>query len=331
MEEYKERLRSVISDDIEHILVAPLNWGLGHATRCIPIIQFLIDQGKTVTMATDGEALDLLREEFPTLDYLTLPTYNVKYKGANLWSIVIMNVPNVLKAIIAEYFALKRISKSMKIDLIISDSRFGFRHSKLTNYFITHQLNLQSDNRILHWVMNYINQKLLNAFDLCIIPDYKDNRLSGKLSQSTRIKNKLYIGALSRFKKSILPILYDKAYILSGPEPGRTVLENRIIEKIEETQEKIIIVRGTNLAPDISNSNPNITILELVGSKKLNDIILQSETVVSRSGYTSIMDYYTLGTKAILIPTQGQPEQEYLARYLDGKYGMKRAIKAHKV
>ena len=322
MEEYKDKLRHVIREDIDHILVGPLNWGLGHAARTIPIIKYLISQGITVSVASDGEALQLLKKEFPTLEFHRLPSYNVRYNGTSVWVLAIKNIPNVLKAIFKEYFALKQIAKNKKIDLILSDSRFGFRHSRITSYIITHQLNLQSDNKFMSMVMNFINRKLLNAFDLCIIPDYEDNRLSGDLSISSKIKNKLYIGALSRFKKYELPIIYDKAYILSGPEPARTLLENKIVEKIKLTEEKVILVRGTNSSSELNYMNPNVTILNSVKGDLLNRIIVQSQEVISRSGYTSIMDYYTLGKKAFLIPTPGQPEQEYLAQYINDKYGM---------
>ena len=281
-----------------------------------------MSQGKKVTIASDGQASMLLKEEFPSVDHLTLPSYNVTYRGSTLWSIVLMNVPNVLRAIIAENHVAMRILKNNNYDMIISDSRFGFRHSKVPSYIITHQLDLQSNNRLMYWALNYLNQKLLNAFDLCIVPDYDDSRLSGRLSQSSKIKKKIYIGALSRLKKLKLPILYNKAYILSGPEPARTSLENQILEKIQSTEEKTVLVRGTNRSLEPRHYNPNITILGLVKADMLNRIILQSHIVVSRSGYTSIMDYYTLSKKALLIPTPGQSEQEYLAQYLDGKYGM---------
>ncbi len=326
MEDHRIKLNQVISSDIRHVMVAPLNWGLGHATRCIPIINYLISEGKQVTIASDGEALELLQEEFPTLKFLTLPAYNVRYVGATLWSIVVMNVPNVLSAIISEYYKAKQIIKDNDIDLIISDSRFGFRHSSITNYIISHQLTLQSSNSVIRWGLNMINNLLLNAFDLCIVPDYDDHRLSGALSKSSKIKNKLYIGAVSRFKKTDLSIKYDKAYILSGPEPARTKLETHIVSKIKNSSENIVLIRGTQNAEALTINNPNIKIIDRANAKTLNQIILQSKTIISRSGYTSIMDYYTLSKKAKLIPTPGQSEQEYLAAYLDGKFGMDRLV-----
>ena len=323
MENYRDKLDKVVARDMHHILVAPLNWGLGHATRSIPIINHLIDQGKEVTIASDGEALELLQDEFPSLNSIQLPSYNVRYNSTTLWSILVTNVPNVLKAIIAEYFTLKRYTKNKNIDLIISDSRFGFRHSSIRSYIISHQLTMQSNNSIIKWVLNFVNQKLLNAFDLCIVPDYDDHRLSGALSKNDEIKEKLYIGTLSRFKKLDVEIKYDKAYIISGPEPARKELQNHILNKIRNTDKKTVLVRGTNSGEIILN-NPNVTILDLVSAEVLNQIIAESQIIISRSGYTSIMDYYTLGKDAKLIPTPGQSEQEYLADYLDGKYGLQK-------
>lgn len=323
MDNFISSFDNIIPNQTKHVLIASLNWGLGHATRCIPIIRYLLSENIEVTIASDGEALELLQAEFPYLASIDLPGYKVSYKSHRLLDIILRNIPNVIRAIITENSVLKDLAQSMDFDLIISDSRFGFRHNSIKSYIISHQLKLQGSIPLMTWCMNYVNQKLINAFDLCLIPDYKDHRLSGALSQNRKVKNKVFIGALSRLKKYARPQLYDKTFILSGPEPARTKLESQILDEIEETKDKILIVRGTELSNEIINDNPNIEIKGLLNSQELNDIIMSSALIISRSGYTSIMDYYALGLKAHLIPTAGQPEQEYLAKYIDGNFGMK--------
>lgn len=322
MDNFISSFDNIIPNQTKHVLVAPLNWGLGHSTRCIPIISHLLSKNIKVTIASDGEALKLLQGEFPSLNTIDLPGYRVSYRSHRLWDIAIRNIPNVLKAIISENSVLKDLAQSMDFDLIISDSRFGLRHNRIKSYIISHQLKLKGSIPLLNWCMNYVNQKLLNAFDLCLIPDYEDHRLSGELSKNKKVKNKVFIGALSRLKKYEMPQLYDRTYILSGPEPARTKLEFNILTGIEGTKDRILIVRGTDMANEITSDNPNIEIKGLLHSQELNDIIMSSALIISRSGYTSIMDYYAIGQKAHLIPTAGQPEQEYLAQYIDGKFGM---------
>jgi len=49
------------------------------------------------------------------------------------------------------------------------------------------------------------------------------------------------------------------------------------------------------------------------------DFLNRSKLVVSRSGYSTILDLAVIGTKALMTPTPGQVEQEYLARYHNQK------------
>lgn len=301
-----------IPKEVKHILVAPLNWGLGHASRCIPIIDELLERNYLVTIASDGEALKFLNREFPNLPSLELPAYKVKYKTNNLFSIVIENIPNVFFAILKEKKALSKILARHKIDLVISDSRFGFYSRKKHSIIISHQLNLLSKNPILSFFLNSVNRFFLNSFDECWVPDYSDRRLSGKLSDPKFVKSVEFIGPLSSLKKYETEKIYDIGIVLSGPEPARTKWEEKLVKKYSSKNVSIALIRGTDEAKPIVKK-ANWTIISLATRKEVNRILLESKHIISRSGYTSVMDYDHLGIEAELVATPGQSEQEYLS------------------
>ena len=314
-----------VDKGVQTILYGVLNWGLGHATRSIPLIQMLISQGKTVIIASDGEALLLLGEAFPDLVTVELPSYSVTYKGQHLWQLVLYNLPNVATAIIRERRALAQLVRQHSIDMVISDSRFGLSSTLVKSAIISHQLHLLADNRAIGYIMNRANRYFLNSFDECWIPDSTDPSYSGLLSQNPRINNQRRIGVLSRLiaTTEVIEPLYDLGFFLSGPEPARTELERHIIDTFSQDPRKILLVRGTNLAPSLSRQPISWVVRDRINSKEINTLLLACAQVVSRSGYSSIMDYIQLGIGASLIPTPGQSEQEYLAKYLDGSYGFR--------
>jgi len=305
----------------KHYLFAVLNWGLGHASRSIPIIKDLLAQGQKVTLASDGVALELLKMEFPDLEIIEIPAYRINY-GRSLPAIVFKNSINVFLAIIREHLALKQILKNRHFDCVISDSRFGFYSKNVPSYIISHQLSIPINNSLLNYFVNRINSFFINRFDQCWIPDEEDRRLSGIMSLNARVKNKKYIGIQSRLTKKNSNAIYDLHIILSGPEPSRSILEKKLLLLLKDSKLNIALVRGTN--KDSTLVFPvHWKVCSLANSSQLEDLLSSSKKVLSRSGYSSIMDYYILGIPAQLIPTPGQSEQEYLAEYLDGKYGFR--------
>lgn len=301
----------------KRVLVAPLNWGLGHATRCIPIINKLLQNGFEVILASDGRSLQLLQIEFPKLQTIELPAYDISYATHSMIFNIAYQIPKILFAIWKENSFVKKVVKKEKIDIIISDNRFGCKTLQTKNIFITHQLNIIIPFKPLEWVVNKINQLKINQFDECWVPDFKgENNLAGRLSKSDRVKNVKYVGTLSRFEKKNLPKEYDILVILSGPEPQRTNLEKIIKEKLKGLNKKCLIIQGCTDKEEIIELNEQIKIVSYLNSTDLNEAILYSELVICRSGYSSIMDLIKLHKKAILVPTPGQTEQEYLASKL---------------
>lgn len=302
------------------VLVAPMDWGLGHATRCIPLIHSLLDLNCAVIVAGSGPSLEILKEEFPSLPGIELPPYDPQYarSSALVWKLA-SQFPRFLNTVRLERYATEKIVRDHNIDFIISDNRYGCRSGKAKSIFMGHQINLRisSGARWMQPAVNHLHQWFLEKFDACWVPDWKgEHSLAGDLSQSEQI-NALYLGPVSRFSKlPEVPKIYDLAFILSGPEPQRTLLEERIIALAGNQGRRMCIVRGVR-DRTVYPASADLVVLDRADSGTLSDIIAKSEVLVARSGYSTIMDLAHTGGKAVFVPTPGQPEQEYLARRLE--------------
>lgn len=302
----------------KRILVAALNWGLGHAARCIPIIRELEKEGFTPFLASDGEALLLLEKEFPHLESFRLPSYNIEYssKGSLLKWKLFLETPGILQAIKAEKKMTARIVEKCNINGIISDSRLGVRYKHVKNVFITHQLNVLSGNTT--YLSSKLHQKYIRKFDQCWVPDLPDSKnLSGVLGHLKKEPENLkYIGCLSRFQKKELPLKQDYLVLLSGPEPQRSMLEEILLKELQKTDQRILFIRGVIEEGEISSPRPGFSVRNYMYGAELEEVLNSSEAIICRSGYTSLMDLAKLEKKAFFIPTPGQFEQEYLAERL---------------
>lgn len=305
----------------KRILVAPLNWGLGHATRCIPIIEALENNGFEPIIASDGIALALLKKEFPYLTALELPSYKIEYaqNGENFKWKLFKQIPNMYRAIRNEQKQVEKWLAEYRIDGIISDNRLGVHSRKVPSVFITHQLNVLTGNT--SWFTTKIHHLFIKKFDTCWVPDVAGKpNLSGKLGHLTKTNlNIKHIGPLSRLHKKPMPEIYDLMVLLSGPEPQRTLLENKLQEELKNYDGKIIFIRGVVEEEQKITSRFNITTYNFMNSSELETTFNQSKIILCRSGYTTIMDLAKLGKKAFFIPTPGQYEQEYLAKKLKKK------------
>lgn len=303
------------------ILVAPLNWGLGHATRCIPIIKALEAEGYLVVIASDGASLKLLKDEFPGREILELPSYHIRYssKGRLLKLKLLMQWPHIVRTIQNEKKAVADYVQQNQIAGIISDNRFGVYHKEVPSVFITHQLQVLSGTTT--WLSSRAHRKIIDKFDQCWIPDNDGPiNLSGKLGHPQNRPQRLrYIGTLSRMQKAVVPIRYDILCLLSGPEPQRSLFEKKLISCFKDNPRKTLLIRGVIDSGAKRNRIGNIEVVSYLTSAGLEEAINASELVISRSGYTSIMDLSVLEKKAFFVPTPGQFEQEYLAKRLKAK------------
>ena len=300
------------------ILVAPLNWGLGHATRCIPIINALIDNNFEPVIASDGNALMLLKKEFPQLISYKLPSYNIKFtKGKGLKYKLFLNIPSFLITARKERDLTAEIVAKEKVSGIISDNRFGVRSVKIPSVYITHQLNVISGNTTA--ITSRFHQRIISKFDECWVPDHINKpRLSGELSsvkkESLKVK---FIGIISRFQKKQGIQKYDLLVVLSGPEPQRSILEKKLLTQLKEYDKKVLLVRGVISNDQAPYINEEVEVVNYMLTEQLQQSFSESEVILSRSGYSTIMDLAKLEKKAFFIPTPGQFEQEYLANRMD--------------
>lgn len=306
------------------ILVAPLDWGLGHATRCIPIINELLQCGADVIIAADNRPAELLRKEFPQVKHVRFPGYTVQYDAkGKLIQTIIRQLPAMISGFRKEHKYLEQIVKMNEIDAVISDSRFGAYSKNVYSIFLIHQLHilLPSPLRSFEKILRYFNRKKCNNFDEVWIPDFEGpENLGGFLSHPPRLpSSSYYIGPVTRLKKIDATKSVDILVILSGPEPQRTVLEELLLKQLMPTSYITVIVRGKTEHNTTVKVSPTITMINSLDSVELSQLIASSHLVISRPGYSTIMDLAHLGTKAIFIPTPQQTEQEYLAEELKKK------------
>jgi uncharacterized protein (TIGR00661 family) len=304
------------------ILIAPLDWGLGHATRCVPIIKHLLSQNCTVFVGAEGSTATLLKSEFPDITILPLKGYRVKYSKTRFSFLlkIITQLPRISKVIRYEKRWVEEAIKTHNINGVISDNRMGFYSNKIPSVYITHQLLIKTGLNIFDTIAQKIHYHFINKFSACWVPDFeKELTLAGELSHPKKLPNipVQYLGTLSRFKRLALDLEYKLCIIISGPEPQRSEFEKIILSQVHQLKEKLVMVRGLpNEQKELNHSFENLTIFNHLDAEKLNTIIAQSELVLSRSGYSTIMDLIMLNKNAILVPTPAQPEQEYLAIHL---------------
>jgi spore coat polysaccharide biosynthesis predicted glycosyltransferase SpsG len=372
------------------VLVCPMDWGLGHATRCVSIIRKLTEKNAEVIIAADNQPYAFLKKEFPELMFLRFQSYKISYpaKGSMVFA-MLLSIPKILRGIRKEHKLLEQIIKEYNIDIVISDNRYGLfvksqkskvksqnftaktlRHKEsqksiVYTVFITHQVLIKCPSwlKMFEPVLAYITRKFISKYNECWIPDLESGsqksevgsqkseitgiNLSGDLSHKyTLPQNAYYIGLLSRFESNIktseVVEKIDLLIILSGPEPQRTILEQKIVSgfmfirnnnfntnelmlsqssgQVSGLNYKVIIVQGKADKDEERKLSENIFIYSHLETEKLYQLIKSSELIICRPGYSGIMDMAVMGKKAIFIPTPGQTEQEYLAEYLYEKH-----------
>lgn len=312
---------------MKRVLVCPLDWGIGHATRCVPVIRILQEEGFEVIVAADKRPLEFLRREFPEIRFFRFPGVPIRYSKSNRMALRMLRLaPSLLQSIKEEHKILRYIVDQTNADLVISDNRYGCWHTKIPSIILTHQLNIQVPSRLrfLQRLLNRISNHFISKFDECWIPDFELHRgLASNLSHPAKLPpHAHYVGILSRFagwsdpRVDLTPPVFELLVMLSGPEPQRTMLEERIIAQLLNITLRTAIVRGVPESDEEYVVDGRIHIFSHLETDRMKSLILSSELIICRSGYSSIMDLVTLGKRAIFIPTPGQTEQEWLAKYL---------------
>ncbi|MCX6310809.1 MAG: glycosyltransferase [Bacteroidetes bacterium] len=305
----------------KRVLVAPLDWGLGHATRCVPIIRELLQQGADVILAADGRPFAFLEKEFPELPILRFPGYGITYpKDGSLALHFLFNAWKIRKKIKEEKKAIEILVKENNIDIIISDNRFACRTDKTFNVYITHQLNIKTP--FAQKFVNRLHKKYYEQFDVIWVPDLEGKiNLSGELGHDAITETPFrYVGPLTRFQPADMlnsrPRKWWLVVLLSGPEPQRSHFEKIILEELSKHAEETLILRGvTDGDKNISHPYPHVTMMNHLSGNELQEEILSSHFVLCRPGYSTLCDLSALNVSPIVVPTPGQTEQEYLAAY----------------
>ena len=307
-----------------HILVSPLDWGLGHASRCIPIIRQLTDAGHTVVIGGYGRSLILLQKEFPLLKSIELRGFSPSFpRSGSLTLHLLLLLPHFIKTIISEHQLLKKVIKLHNFDCIISDNRYGLWNKNTRSILITHQVMIKTPGwlKFAEYIIYRVSRFLISRFDECWIPDYNEAPgLSGDLSHKYPLpENAMFIGPISRFHKSISTSEKHSGErkivaIISGPEPQRSIFENLLVMQLTSLKLPATILSGKPESEKTAESNTNLTILPYLYTIELQSLIASSSLVICRSGYSSIMDMNATGGKALFVPTPGQTEQLYLAQ-----------------
>ena len=321
------------------ILVAPLNWGLGHASRCVPLVQRFLDEGHEVVLGGDGESLTLLRKHFPKLRYTYLAPLNLRYgKGkSQVWS-VFKALPKIIVWAMKDHEMLKALLREEHFDQVISDNRFGFYCKLVECVYITHQLHIMFPRgwKWLEGLASRLHARVYAHYNKVWVPDYQnlEKSLAGELSHPSNFKFSAieYIGPLSRFSdyQNSVKTPYklcntsERFFIvavLSGLEPHRTFLEQEIRARYQNSEEQVLIVQGLMNRPNTKMKRGNITTVPYLDDNVLSQALVNAGHIIARSGYSTIMDLEALGVmdKAELIPTPGQPEQEYLSLWMRRK------------
>lgn len=304
------------------ILICPLNWGLGHATRCVPIIRGLMAEGHELILAADGFPLQFLKQEFPTLRFISFPSYSIRYSKSNSQvAAMIRSFPFLVGGIIREHRWLQKLLKTEPFDRVISDNRFGLWNKNTHSIYITHQLMVKMPKKLmfLETLVHQIHKAFIKRYDECWIPDTEENGgLSGDLAHKYKLpKNAKFIGTLSRFQtiENIIPDTnYELVAVISGIEPQRSLFEKELIEKYRNVRQHTLIVSGQPMEKKKEIHIGNVTLVSHLSSTELASVFLGAKHIISRSGYSTIMDLDVLNClhKAEFIPTPGQTEQEYL-------------------
>lgn len=301
--------------------MSPLDWGLGHATRIVPLIRAFTALGCRITIACSGSTEKLLRAEFPEAEFLTLNGYGVGYpRSGRLFFLKILGqFPALLLSAWKENVWLSRQQRVYRWDAVISDNRYGLYHPSVPSVLITHQLHIQTGvSSLLDGLVRILLFKRLKRFDECWVPDSKEEpTLSGALSHGKVPDHVRYVGPLSRLQA--LPKQGTSGGVLvliSGPEPQRTIFEDLIEAGLPRLRHPVTIVRGLPGDASTKPDSEGVRWVNHMVAEELEAALSSALLVVARSGYSSVMDLVRTRRRAVLVPTPGQTEQEYLARHL---------------
>lgn len=312
------------------ILIAPLDWGLGHTSRCIPIVHHLLQRAYQPLFAGNQAQIAFIVSVFPGIETIHLDGYDVQYSKVDFLnkSTIAAQIPKITSAITREHEWLSQLLTNRPIQGIISDNRYGLHNKKIPSVIISHQLQILTGmGAWANLQAHQLHLQRLHPFQQIWIPDVATvPNLSGQLGHVPDLPpNSYYIGPLSQFSilnQSTTPTNDHILVLLSGPEPQRSKLEGILIKQLQNASKPVVLVSGTKQSTTISH--PNIQHIHISSGSELYALLQGAQHVICRSGYSTLMDLTYASKPALLIPTPGQTEQAYLAEQmaLNGPFAM---------
>lgn len=301
---------------MKKVLFCVLNWGLGHASRSLPLIHSIRQKGHEVRIASDGEALTFLRSELTDIPYYVLPSSKVHYNYRSMYLNMAAAGPHLIHTYRQERYLLQKIKDEYKPDLLFSDNRYGCFHKQVHSIMISHQAQIMSRNSIVRKMSKLLLHKLTKPFNEIWIPDLKGQAgITGPMGNFSTSSRSRYIGWLSTCRQSMEKQKQNGQILilLSGPEPQRKQLEERVISNLPFPPQRFKLIRGTDQRPE-NSIPPGLEYIDIAKRDQVQKELLDSSMVICRSGYSTVMDLVTVGLPAVYIPTPGQFEQIYLAK-----------------
>ncbi|RMF03711.1 MAG: hypothetical protein D6772_01760, partial [Bacteroidetes bacterium] len=297
-----------------------LDWGLGHASRCVPLIRRLQSEGDQVWIASAGTALQLLAKECPELTRFEVTAYGVRYPTACMaWNLAIQ-APRLLRVMRTERQQAAHLVRELHPTRVVSDGRFAFYDPQIPNIWLAHQLQIQHPAPILQNILNRVYHAYLRqVFQEVWVPDWPEaeRSLAGALATPVAGLPHRFLGPLSRYAElaDSRPFRYDLLCLLSGPEPQRSRLEAQLRRRFAECRQRTLLLRGKAGSEQVRQEGSNFYVVDWLHGQALAEAVAASARILCRSGYSSLMDLYYWQKPAVLVPTPGQTEQLYLARY----------------
>jgi len=307
------------------VLVTVLDWGLGHASRSSRIIRELKNLGHDVILASSGSALEFLKIEFPQARIFSLPSYRIRYAKHQTLNLIwlFLRLPHFFRVIHREHLETEELLRLEKVDWIISDNRYGCYSGKVPSVFLGHQLTVPLTGWYAFFqpIINYLHVRQIKKFSVVWVPDDPTFSVAGKMGYVPGI-SPIHIGFLSRLSAPSRTTEHPFfiTVIISGPEPAREKFSMQMERILLQFDEPCMLIRGVPSDPLPSVKKKNLTICHFLSTADLNEVILNSKYIISRSGYSSIMDFIATQSRVLFVPTPGQPEQEFLAKHLHDQF-----------
>lgn len=299
------------------IIITVLDWGLGHASRMMPIIQWL-NKKYHVVVAVNPNLAWYFKHENVTIE--KIPGYNIRFFSIPVWLSLALQMPKIIVRSLSTKFFVHMLVQKHKPVLIIADNRPFFRSRRVKSVYVTHQLHIMHRIRVIRKFINAVHHYYIRKFDECWIPDTPEHFFAGSLSEGNPGIPMYYIGGLSRFitAKYVSASYYRKVCILSGPEPQKSRMAAAVQKYWQNDRQTLII--GAMRGFDQFGYDSNLTRSSHLNDHLFYSILRKADHIVARCGYSTLMDLYYLQQNATLIPTKGQGEQEYLAGYHKNRF-----------